>query len=109
MGQHSDLIAADLDGIDNVQEMAGHLRAVASLTPTQLAGMLGWTQQEQDRDAYRVAFELFHQARLDDTVLNMMVAPRDACGQCNEYGPCPDCQLARLEAANEFYDGPIAP
>ena len=56
------------------QETAGHLRAIAALTKTQLSGMLGWAQQAQDRDAYRVAFELFYQARPDESVLNMALA-----------------------------------
>ena len=73
MGFHTDLIVADLDGIDP-QETAGHLRAIAALTKTQLSGMLGWAQQAQDRDAYRVAFELFYQARPDESVLNMALA-----------------------------------
>ena len=60
MGMHADLIAADLDGIDP-EAMRGHLRAVAEMTDRQLAGMLGWLQQEQD-PAYHTAWQL-HQAR----------------------------------------------
>ncbi len=60
MGMHTDLIAADLAGIDP-EAMRGHLRAVAEMTDSQLAGMLGWLQQEQD-PAYRTAWQL-HQAR----------------------------------------------
>jgi hypothetical protein len=70
MGIMSDILDADLDGIDP-QEIAGHLRAIAALTRDQLGGMLGWAQQEQDRDAYRVAFELFHQGCPDENVMDL--------------------------------------
>lgn len=86
MGFHTDLIAADLDGIDP-QETAGHLRAIAALTKTQLSGMLGWAQHEQDRDVYRVAFELFYQARPDENVVSLAMAVCDQdTEQCNDCG-----------------------
>jgi hypothetical protein len=34
------------------EPMSEHFRAVASLTPRQLSGMLGWTQQGQDGPVY---------------------------------------------------------
>lgn len=55
MGLHADLIEADLGDID-LEEMAEHFRAIASLTDRQVDGMLGWAQQEQADDVYNVAY-----------------------------------------------------
>jgi len=150
MGVHSDLIAADLDGIDP-QAIAAHLRAVAALTKQQLSGMLGWAQQEQDSAVYQLAYHLLAGPNPDDPYepalseaeyTAIMADPRnqprpyapgenpfdlpgptgcakhavtfmgaddtceacarEACGQCNEYGPCPDCHLTMLEADPVF-------
>ena len=74
MGTHTDLIAADLDGIDP-EAMRGHLAAVAKMTDRQLAGMLGWLQQEQD-PAYHAAWQL-HQAREQGVTLAWGELPPD--------------------------------
>jgi hypothetical protein len=59
MGQHTDLIDDDLDGI-NLDEVAAQFRAAASLTRRQLSGTMGWAQQRQDAQVYAIAYALYH-------------------------------------------------